>query len=471
MQLSDSSSQITNDARKILRSSSAAVAADRLVQKQLSLRDQSLQIGANVYDLGDHQEILIVGAGKVSGQMAQPIVSLLSQGDAKHFRGWINVPDTPDLPSLSPVSVCAARPLGANQPTEEVLFGTWEILRMLQSADPRALGIVLISGGGSALLESPRMPLTLLDIAQISFELSQAGFSIQEINLVRRQLSQVKGGGLVRSFNGAKIHALIVSDVIGNTLADIASGPTVGCHPQYQEAHQVVLQLQERTGGANSEAVKKVIKFLEAEPPEAHLEKQDEVSVVNQIIGDNSMAVEVAKQQAKKMGYRVLATAEQIDPNANVLQLAQQYAIQIESLLHQDSPVCLITGGEPTLQVPSSCGKGGRNQHLVLAVLQYLKQRAPADSVSKLGINATHDFCFLSAGTDGEDGNTSVAGAYIDSAILERSNEEEIARALQQFDSHNFFKQHELLLKPTESKTNVCDIHIALIRPRTASHH
>ncbi|HTN77429.1 MAG TPA: glycerate-2-kinase family protein, partial [Pirellulaceae bacterium] len=220
--------QLREDLLAIWHAGVDAVRADRLVQDAVVVEDGYIIIDDEPIDLATIERIVVVGAGKAGAGMARGIELALGAPlmEQKQLAGWINVPDD-CVQQLQRVHIHGARPAGVNEPTPAGVAGTEQIMRLVASLTARDLCLVLISGGGSALMPAPAAGISLADKQAITRFLSAAGANIAELNTVRKQLSRVKGGGLARACRAGQLVSLIISDVIGDPLDLIASGPTV----------------------------------------------------------------------------------------------------------------------------------------------------------------------------------------------------------------------------------------------------
>lgn len=228
-------------ARQIWQAGVDAVSSERLVLKVVQCDGQRLNVCGHEFSIAELDRIVVLGAGKAGAGMAAAIEHALGDElvDAK-VSGWVNVPADCVRP-LRKIVLHAARPAGVNEPTEAGVFGAEKILDLARSLGPRDLGLVLISGGGSALLPAPIPEITLADKQAITRWLMESGASINELNVVRKRLSRIKGGGLARAAASAKsLVTLIISDVIGDPLDVIASGPTVADTSTADEALAVL---------------------------------------------------------------------------------------------------------------------------------------------------------------------------------------------------------------------------------------
>ncbi len=223
--------KLRSDALAIWLSGVAAVRAERLIKQALRVEGPTLLIGRKrevQLDLNRIRRIAVVGAGKAGAGMAAAVEEVLGERlmAEKQLAGWVNVPADCVRP-LKRIKLHAARPPGVNEPRPEGVAGTEEILRLAGALGPEDLCLCLISGGGSALMPAPAEGITLQDKLEVTRYLSAAGANIEQLNTVRKQLSRVKGGGLARACRSRTLVALILSDVLGDPLDVIASGPTV----------------------------------------------------------------------------------------------------------------------------------------------------------------------------------------------------------------------------------------------------
>jgi hydroxypyruvate reductase len=461
-------SRITRDAIEIWQAGVDAVRADRVVKREVQGDRRTLSVQGDAWELDPQGRLIIVGAGKATFGMAKGMEAVLENMAPQIDRiGWINIPEGTALEPLDRrIHVCEARPLGANEPTPLVIDGTQRILELVANAGPKDTVICLLSGGGSALLCAPVSGVTLEDKLAVTRALSSRGASIEQLNLVRSAISRVKRGGLARCCNAKQMITLVLSDVLGDPLETIASGPTVQADP---------IDL-----GAVSQMLKDIVKDCDQIPasvwrsldardvPQSPISKNAERSPahhVHYILANNATAVDAAGIEAVRRGYAYyMESSPRSEGSAE--DLGRALANQCLQLSKHPEIQCLITGGEPSVVLPSSGlrGKGGRNQHLVLAALdELLRQGVQSDQLAKMVI--------LSGGTDGEDGPTDAAGAWLDEVVYERSIEAglDTKNYLARCDSYNFFGQTASLLKTGPTHTNVCDIRVAIFDARSPS--
>lgn len=336
-------------------------------------------------------------------------------------------------------------------PDENGVRGTEEILKLLKKADADTLIVFLISGGGSALLTVPYKGISLHEKQYLTELLLRTGVDIHELNTVRKHISMVKGGRLAETAYPAKMISLILSDVIGDRLDVIASGPTSPDQTTYNDALDVLRKydLIEKVPFMILDVLQKGNEGLLPETPK-HTNRVFE-RVENIIIGSNKIAIEAAKDKAKALGFDVLMLSSEITGEAREAgkYLAKQALESKRSSLY-NKKICLISGGETTVTVRGS-GKGGRNTELALSFAQEI------DNIEGITL--------LSAGTDGTDGPTDAAGAIINSKTIQKARTLglDANEYLTNNDSYTFFKRIDELFITGPTYTNVMDIQIILI--------
>jgi hydroxypyruvate reductase len=471
----------------IWRAGVEAVRAERLMHEAVRLDGSTLSLhgidGANcTVDLAACRRLIVVGTGKAGAGMAAGLEEIL--GDEWLARlavdGWLNVP-ADCVRRLKRITLHAARAAGSNEPTLEGQQGAEKILDMVAALGPEDLCICLISGGGSALLPAPIEGITLADKLAVTRFLSAAGANIQELNTVRKHLSRIKGGRLANACHAGRLIALVISDVLGDPLDVIGSGPTVPDSSSDDDALAVLLKFDpERVTvpadvwaaleGAMDTGKGNGIATLERAAgtggasgtrSSASDGGADAKCVVdNLVIGNLARAVDAAAEAAEQLGYRVAsAVARTMEPTAEeVGEHLAEAAIAMQR--GDDTPYgqganCLISGGEPVVRLVSmkQRGRGGRNQQLVLAAAQYLIEQ----NVTGIAI--------LSGGTDGEDGPTDAAGALWDDAVRAAAAAQGLtpAKFLARNDAYQFFAPLDALIKTGPTHTNVCDVRVVLV--------
>lgn len=442
-----------------------AVASEVLVKDHLTVNDQCLTIGSEMVPLTDFDQIIVVGAGKAGAGMARGVTEVLSQErlQEKSIVGFVNVPD--DCIEPNPlIQLHPSRPAGVNEPRQAGVDGAMHIMNLVKSANKRDLVICLISGGGSALLPLPIEGITIEQKTAATRHLSRNGATINELNLVRRALSKIKGGGLLNACNAHSIHTLIISDVMGNPLETIGSGPTFPCKIEFERVLKTLKKFdpdQSKISPAIYEALHQ--RYSKTESMAAQNPAIDMPPFSNLIIGDISTATVAAEKFANRLGLQVMSNfASTSEPGVElVAENIWNWILQNMKNPKSSATACYISGGEPTVQLNlNSTGKGGRNQHLVLLLLKKLSE-------SNWSNEKKSRIHFLAGGTDGEDGPTDAAGAIGSFKLLQIASEKGISieKHIEQYDSYNFFKTvgGHLITGPTH--TNVCDLRIAMISP------
>jgi glycerate 2-kinase len=436
---------LRQDALRIWRAGVRAVQPLPLVLEAMHVADDALWLGGEPINLDSIERIAVVGGGKAAAGMAVAVEQVLGPVllREKRVTGWVNVPADCIVPT-DRVTLHAARPAGVNEPTEAGVAGVREMLRLLGELGPHDLCLCLISGGGSALLPAPVEGFSLADKVELTRAMSAAGASIDQMNLVRRELSTAKGGGIARACRAGRLISLILSDVPGDDLSVVAAGPTVETEPAPREAAAALRSL----GLGELSAARRAVELLESRQLSPQPD-QPTADVRNILIGNNAAAVDAAGIEAERLGYShamISATASE-GPAETV---AEHLVATARRMREQSGPDCLISGGEPTvtLAAESIRGRGGRNQQLCLAAL------AELEDWSSLAL--------VSGGTDGEDGPTDAAGACVDEAIAVEARRLKLDASdyLARNDAYHFFAAAGGLLVTGPTQTNVCDLRV-----------
>jgi hydroxypyruvate reductase len=453
-----SAEKLRQDARRIWSAGVEAVHSDRLVRQTLRLDGSILTIGQQTVPLEGVGRIAVVGAGKAGAGMAAAVEEVLGPQwlEAKAVAGWVNVPDD-CVRGLSRIHLHGARPAGVNEPTLAGVAGAQEILRIVQALGSNDLCLALISGGGSALMPAPVEGVSLADKLAITRHLSAAGANIEELNTVRKQLSRLKGGGLWRACRAGRLAALIISDVLGDPLDVIASGPTVEDSSTPAAALAILDRYQARVAGV-PQAVFDYLAETQArclcyDAKPGTRRPQPACRVWNLVIGNNATAVDAAGLEAERLGYSHAMTSAARSEGA-AEEVGRRLAAMALSMRERPGPNCLVSGGEPVVKLAAAekRGLGGRNQQLVLAAL------------AALASDGARGLAILSGGTDGEDGPTDAAGAFLDAEILSAVGRQGLDPAdyLARNDAYHFFAPLDALLRTGPTHTNVCDVRVVL---------
>ena len=402
-------------------------------------------------DLSGFRKVFLAGFGKAGFPMARAVETIL--GD-RLYKGIIIVKDGHGGTLNRTRIIEASHP----EPDARGMNGAGSLVDMLsREAASDDLVIVVISGGGSALLPLPAKGISLEDKQKTTSILLSCGAEIQEINAIRKHISRVKGGQLLRYVNGASVLALILSDVIGDDLPSIASGPAVADPTTYQDCLDII-----ESYGIRAVLPLPVLNHLiEGSKPGAKTPRETlkpgefpKARVKNIIIANNRQALEAAASEAERLGFSSLILSSSLSGDTG--ELARFHVALADEVFSSGNPLsppcCLISGGESTVRIKGS-GKGGRNMEFVLECASCLEKWEDRPVL------------FASIGTDGTDGPTDAAGARVTPEILARARDLglSIRDHLQRNDSYNFFEPLESLILTGPTRTNVMDLHIVLI--------
>ena len=337
-----SAEQLRRDALAIFEAGVNAVRSDRLIRENVRFDGGWLIVGDQELRLDEIGRIVVVGAGKAGAGMAAGLEDALGPAllKEKQVAGWLNVPVDCVRP-LSAIHLHAARPAGINEPTQAGVAGAQRILELVQSLGPRDLCLCLISGGGSALLPLPVEGVSLADKQELTKLLSSRGANIRELNTVRKQLSQIKGGGLARACRAGRLISLIISDVLGDPLDVIASGPTVPDTATPEDALAVLAKFdpQRELPTTVYRSLENAGRVQSAEsgplPPGRDsalctlYSALVPTGISHFVIGNNALAVDAAGIEAERRGYSHAMTA----------------ATQLEGEAAEDWPAAGRSGG------------------------------------------------------------------------------------------------------------------------------
>lgn len=490
------SRQPIDDALAIWQAGVSGVLADTLVEHQVALHgagaDAALLIGDAYLPVTELDRLVVVGAGKAGAAMVRGLQRALCRAAKAQpslgnlvVTGLISVPagtehlsDTPaDLFELFPnyqLELAAGRPAELNEPTANGVQLSKRMLALVRQCGPRDACLVLLSGGGSALLPLPKAGISLEDKLQVIQHLSAAGANIEGLNVVRKHLSDIKGGKLAAACRANWLVTLVISDVLGDPLDLIASGPTVPDQSTPRDALNVLAEFDPektlpesiyRLIDSEIEATSRTNVHPSLPPNSPTQEPSPTQETWVHVIGNNPLAVDIAGMEAERRGYaHIMNSANRSEGSAE--EVGRQIAELALTFLHDtlaDSPDCYISGGEPvvTLAPAEIRGRGGRNQQLVLAALARFQQE-PLEVQTMLRAN----FVLLSAGTDGEDGPTDAAGAWLDDRVWSRAEKLnlDVADYLRRNDAYHFFQQTGGLVKSGPTGTNVCDLRVLICR-------
>lgn len=433
-----------NGVCEVLEAALEAADPAQAVMRQLSLRGELLSIAGATYDLSRMNQVHLIGIGKAVVNMAQGVVSILGNRVtggvliAKHT----NDNDRNKLPEQLRV-LRGGHPV----PDEHTFESTQHLLSYLEHVSEDDLVICLISGGGSALFSAPVPEITSEDLREVTRQLLACGAEINEINVLRKHLDQVKGGGLAELTAPARLVTLILSDVIGSPLDVIASGPTVPDSSTYLEMKRIIDQYQ-----LGDSFPRNVMNLLQQglageiadtpKPGDACF-----AGVRNVLVASNQSAAEAAFLQAEQAGFHSTILSTYLRGEAR--EAGRVLASIIEQISKQNLPLtrpaCVILGGETTVTIQGS-GMGGRNQELALGAIRDL--------------SGLEDVLLVALATDGEDGPTDAAGAFVDGTSYSIANIRGLNadRALANNDAYHFFAGLDQLLMIGPTGTNVNDL-------------
>ncbi len=350
-----------------------AVDAETLVQQHISVAGNVLSIAGHSFELPETGRVCVLGAGKAGAGMAAGVESQLAGTPwEERLSGWINVPED-CVRMLSRIRLHGARPAGVNEPTPAGMEGAGEILRLAASLKPEDLCLVLLSGGGSALLPAPVAGVTLDEKLAATRFLSRSGATIQELNALRTTISRIKGGGLARACTAGTLVALIISDVIGDPLEVIASGPTVRTSPAAPLAAEVLQKFDPDQSHIAASIHRRVADLLQSPA----VEQADRCRIENHVIANNSAAIRACADEARAIGIddvRIVAVDEGGVASEIGRAIARDCRILRDTFsepLAESRLTCVLSGGEPVVSLAPTDQprKGGRNQEVVLAAL------------------------------------------------------------------------------------------------------
>jgi glycerate-2-kinase len=429
---------------QIFSAAITAVQPATLLPQHLSVTNDVLCLGEQRLPRSSFRNLYVIGAGKASAAMAVATEQVLGKLITD---GLVTTKYDHSLPCERIRIMESAHPV----PDENGVLAVQQTLALLNQATADDLVICLISGGASALWCDVPPGLTLSDV-QTTFDLLiRSGAAIDEINVVRKHLSAIKGGQLIRQCGGARVVTFLISDVPSNDLGVIASGPTVADASTFQDAYAIlstyklIPQLPERV----REYLNKGLRGQIPDTPKPGDPLFNRTT--STIIASIQVAMQAAAVEAKALGYQTQVIPELVtgDAVAEAQQLVRR-AIQQQG----KKSLCIIQGGETTVNVTGS-GKGGRNQHFALAALSELTHLPPSQ----------RSLTILSGGTDGTDGPTDATGALVDSDTLALVDQKQLSidAYLANQDAYHFFNQTDSLLITGPTQTNVMDIMLAIV--------
>lgn len=449
--INEGMNRMRQEAAEIFRAAVAAVDPYAAVKRFVRLRGDRLSLGLEKrpiveLDLGRFRRVFLAGAGKATAPMARAMEELL---DLRITQGVIIVKEGFGEKLVATEVLEAGHPL----PDERGVEGTDKILSLVREAEETDLLFSLISGGGSALLVRPAPGIPLEEKKTLTRSLLTCGAGIDEINAVRKHISSVKGGQMARAAMPATVVNLMLSDVVGDRMDIIASGPFVPDRSTFRDAWDILTKYGLRD--VSKTILCHITEGMEGRIPETPKGGDPAFGRVhNLILGSNILALEAAQEKAGSFGYNSLILSSMIEGEAR--EVARVHVGILKEILRTGRPIplpaCLISGGETTVTIRGN-GLGGRNQEFCLAAAMEL-DGLPARAV------------VLSGGTDGDDGPTPAAGAIVDPLTVWRGKEAGLSASefLRQNDAYHFLEKTGDLLITGPTGTNVMDVRLVLVR-------
>ena len=432
-------------AMDLVRTALAAVDPAAAVQRHVRREGEQLDVAGHQFDLSRYNRIFVVGGGKAGAPMARAIEGLL--GD-RITAGLVNV----KYGYTESTRLLEINQAGHPIPDERGVAGARRMFELVQSATDEDLVICLISGGGSALMSLPPAGITLNDKRRLTDALLRSGATINELNTVRKHLSELKGGQLARAAWPASVITLILSDVVGSPLDVIASGPTVPDSTTFHDAWDVIERhgLVDDLPPSIANRLKAGLDGTIADTPKVG----DAIFArcTNVVIGSNEIAAQAVLDRARAIGLNTLLLSTFVQGEAR--EVAQVFAAIVREINRSGQPIprpaCVVAGGETTVTVRGH-GLGGRNQELALAA-------SPA-------IEGVPGAMIVALGTDGTDGPTDAAGAIADATTVSRARALGLdpQRSLADNDSYHYFQRLGDLIVTGPTNTNVNDLTIILV--------
>ena len=428
-----------------LESALNAVDPKQLMKSKLLLKKSLLKVNGYSFNLKNFKKIYVIGGGKASGSMAEALEQILG----KHIaNGLVNIPHG----SEHKTEIIKFQEASHPTPDKSGEEGTRRMLEIAEQAKKEDLVICLISGGGSSLMPLPRSGITINDKRKITDELLKCGATINEVNTVRKHISDFKGGWLAKKAFPATVLNLILSDVVGDQLDSIASGPTVPDSTTFSDAIKVMKKYD--LWDKASVSIKRVLssgeKGLISETPKANDKAFKKVYSV--IIGNNRFASLAVREQLRSAELNTLLLTSTMEGEARhvgvvLTSIAREVALSGNPV---PKPAGIIAGGETTVTVTGK-GSGGRNQEISFA--------------AALKMGGLDGVVVASLSTDGVDGPTDAAGAIVDGKTMSRAEEMDLnpEEFFAENDSYNFFSKLGDLIFTGPTGTNVNDVSVIVV--------
>jgi glycerate 2-kinase len=413
-----------------------AAAPENATRSSVSLDGETLTIANTTYDLSEYEELVLVGGGKAAGGITHALESLLGEWSVD---GLIITKQAVDTTTVR--NVTGDHPL----PSQRNVDATTALLELVNSADEDTFVLFVLTGGASALLSAPADDLTLNDLQETTERLLEGGVPIEELNAVRKHLSESKGGQFARRAAPATVTGLLLSDVVGNDLSTIGSGPTVPDKTTFADA----LAVFDRHDIDPPAAIRDHLKAgVNGQIPETPF-PDDPVfdTVANHLIGDNGTALDAARSIASDTGYEILSLSSRLRGEARevaktLVAIGEEIAVTGNPV---EPPVVVLGGGECTVSITEDRGQGGPNQELILSGALELEDNMVLAAVD----------------TDGEDGSADVAGAITDAEMVTDTG---LAREhLNENDAGTYLSERGAMIETGPTGTNVNDIVVLVV--------
>lgn len=435
-----------------------AVKPKNLITNSVKIQDGKLIIKKDVFNLKQYNKILVIGGGKASAEMAHTLEELMKNLSIE-YEGIINIPEGLEIKESEKTKKIELNFATHPIPNENGVNGTNKMIEFVKKSSKNDLIIFLISGGGSALLPLPKAGISLRDLQEVNSLLLASGASIHEINAVRKHLSDFKGGNLAKALynsGGATLISLIISDVVGNNLDSIASGPTVPDRTTFKDAIDILKEYS-----IHYKVPKSVINSLEQGLKNKSLEnpKSNDPcfrNVHNYLIGSVKSAVQEIITYLKHdfitnyFSDNIIGEARDFGRNLYSIISEQMNENDFENL---QKSIALVGSGELTVTIKGA-GIGGRNQEMLLSFLDFVN-----------GKDFEDNFLVIGANLDGIEGNSKAMGAVVDNFTLKQIATRKLntKEYLDNNDSNSFFKiiNSEIITGPTGC--NVNDLILILI--------
>ena len=438
---------------KSLEIAISSVEPRKLIRNAMTISEEILMIEEDKYDLKKFERILIIGGGKATAQMAIALDELLKISSKIEYEGFLNIPEDQELKFLTHTKNIEMNLASHPIPNEAGLNGVNKMIELVERTNKEDLIICLFSGGGSALLPLPKKNITLTDIQKINSLLLASGASIHEINTIRKHISNFKGGNLAKTIyetSKATTLTIIISDVVGNKLDSIASGPTIPDLTSFNDAYNVLLKykLLDRIPMSAKEVIMGGIKNPRLENPS----KNDPVfeNVHTYLIGSVELSVEEVSNYLRKRDFEIDYFSNKISGEAADFGKGLFYLITEKLKEYPKEPeksrIAMIGTGELTVTLRGK-GIGGRNQEMLLNFLNTIKSE-----------KIDYKFFVLGCNLDGIEGNSKAMGAIVDNSLLMETTQNNVSidNYLNSNNSNAFFNliNGEIITGPTGINVN-----------------